>query len=144
MSDNISIALPSLIHRIGREPVKHAQLIAKQYRCELKRVRRSRNWALTGVPMAVQQFSAELKQVCLTSPQNNTADNLTLSPQKLTYLIQKVDTALLGHADKLEPLAAKLVRLITANPNITLAELMHLTDCSLSEARAARFDADSW
>lgn len=144
MSDNISIALPSLIHRIGREPVKYAQLIAKLHHCELKRVRRSRNWALTGVPIAVQQFSAELKASCLTSTHNSTTDNLPFSPDKLSYLIKKIDTALLNHADKLEPQSAKLIRLITENPSITLAELMHLSECSLSEARAARFAADSW
>lgn len=144
MSDNISIVLPSLIHRVGREPIKFAQCLAKHCHCELKRVRRSRNWALTGVPFAVQQLSAQLKTSCLSSSQINAADKLTFNPDKLSYLIKKIDTALLTHADKLEPLPAKLTRLITANPNITLAELMHLTECSLSEARAARFAADSW
>ncbi|WP_350595943.1 ribosome recycling factor family protein, partial [Pseudoalteromonas sp. 45-MNA-CIBAN-0466] len=53
-----------------------------------------------------------------------------------------IETALLGHADKLEPLDAKLVRLIKQTPGITLGELMQLTQCTLTEARVARFKVD--
>lgn len=60
------------------------------------------------------------------------------------YLIQKLESALLQYADKLEPLDAKLIRLITDNPAITLGELMQLTQCTVTEARLARFQADSW
>ncbi|MFT5704998.1 MAG: ribosome recycling factor [Shewanella sp.] len=129
MNEKITISLPSLIHRIGREQVKQAKDIALQHQCELKRVRRSRNWGVTGEAINIQQFSVTLK---------------TESGDEFSYLIKKIETALLDHADKLEPLAAKLVRLITDNPNITLAELIHMTDCTLAEARTARFDADFW
>ncbi|MCJ8304383.1 ribosome recycling factor family protein, partial [Shewanella sp.] len=50
----------------------------------------------------------------------------------------------LDHTDKLEPLETKLARMITDNPNITLAELIQITDCTTAEARTARFYADSW
>ncbi|GIU37266.1 ribosome recycling factor family protein [Shewanella schlegeliana] len=133
MKQEIIISLPSLIHRIGREAVKQAQLVAKQFNCELKRVRRSRNWGLTGDAMQIQAFSQHLK----TQP-------LTVAATEFVYLIRKVDTALLSHTDKLEPLAAKLARLIAQQPNITLAELMHQTECTMAEARAARFDAEVW
>ena len=128
MHDDISIPLPSLIHRIGREAVKRAQAIAVQNGCELKRVRRSRNWSITGQAIAIQSCCVELKA------QSDTAE--------FAFLIKKIDSGLLQHADKLEPLGAKLIRLINQNPAITLGELMQQTQCTMSEARLARFEAE--
>ena len=128
MHDDISIPLPSLIHRIGRESVKRAQAIAVQKGCELKRVRRSRHWSITGQAIAIQSCCVELKA------QSDTAE--------FAFMIKKIDSGLLQHADKLEPLSAKLVRLINQNPAITLGELMQQTQCSISEARLARFEAE--
>ncbi|MGI2120242.1 ribosome recycling factor family protein [Shewanella oncorhynchi] len=133
MNDDISISLPSLIHRIGREAVKQAQAIATQYDCELKRVRRSRNWCIVGAAIKIQSCCAHLK-----------VEQLLMADGAFRYLIQKLESALLQHADKLEPLDAKLIRLITDNPAITLGELMQLTQCTVTEARLARFQADSW
>ena len=133
MNDDISISLPSLIHRIGREAVKQAQAIAAQYDCELKRVRRSRNWCIVGGALKIQSCTARLQ-----------AEQLLMADGVFRYLIQKLESALLQHADKLEPLDAKLIRLITDNPAITLGELMQLTQCTVTEARLARFQADSW
>ena len=133
MNDDISISLPSLIHRIGREAVKQAQAIATQYDCELKRVRRSRNWCIVGAAIKIQSCTARLQ-----------AEQLLMADGSFRYLIQKLESALLQHADKLEPLDAKLIRLITDNPAITLGELMQLTQCTVTEARLARFQADSW
>ena len=133
MNDDISISLPSLIHRIGREAVKQAQAIAAQYDCELKRVRRSRNWCIVGAAIKIQSCCARLQ-----------AEQLLMADGVFRYLIQKLESALLQHADKLEPLDAKLIRLITDNPAITLGELMQLTQCTVTEARLARFQADSW
>ena len=128
MHDDISIPLPSLIHRIGREAVKRAQAIAVQKGCELKRVRRSRNWSITGQAIAIQSCCGEL------TAQSDAAE--------FAFMIKKIDSGLLQHADKLEPLSAKLVRLINQNPAITLGELMQQTQCSISEARLARFEAE--
>lgn len=133
MNDDISISLPSLIHRIGREAVKQAQAIAAQYDCELKRVRRSRNWCIVGAAIKIQSCTARLQ-----------AEQLLMADGAFRYLIQKLESALLQHADKLEPLDAKLIRLITDNPAITLGELMQQTQCTITEARLARFQADSW
>ncbi|MCU7986081.1 ribosome recycling factor family protein [Shewanella sp. SW24] len=133
MNDDISISLPSLIHRIGREAVKQAQAIAAQYDCELKRVRRSRNWCIVGAALKIQSCTAHLQ-----------AEQLLMADGAFRYLIQKLESALLQHADKLEPLDAKLIRFITDNPAITLGELMQLTQCTITEARLARFQADSW
>ncbi|WP_394388895.1 ribosome recycling factor family protein [Shewanella woodyi] len=129
MIEKISLSLPSLIHRIGREAVKNAQAIALQSNCELKRVRRSRNWEVIGEAIKLQSFSTELKKQ---------EDGL------FGFLIKKIDKGLLSHSEKLEPLETKLARLIAANSNITLAELIHITDCTLAEARAARLNSDAW
>ncbi|RTR29785.1 ribosome recycling factor family protein [Shewanella atlantica] len=139
MIEDITISLPSLIHRIGREAVKQAQDVAKQYHCGLKRVRRSRNWGLSGEATKIQSFAEQLKQRQLKAAQLQKE-----GAAEFRYLIQKIETALLDHTDKLEPLEAKLARLINDNPNITLSELMHITDCTMAEARAARFHVDSW
>ncbi|WP_281213254.1 ribosome recycling factor family protein [Shewanella insulae] len=128
MNEAIVIALPSLIHRIGREQVIQAQILAVEFGCSLKRVRRSRNWQLTGGAVDVQSFTLALKQ---------------RQPAMAPYLIAKLEAGLLPHADKLEPLSVKLVRMIRETPGITLGELMEQTQCSIIEARQARFDADS-
>lgn len=60
----------------------------------------------------------------------------------MRFAINKIEQALLAHQDKLEPLDVKLIRLVRQNPNITLAELMAETNCTLVQARAARFDAE--
>jgi len=128
MHDDISIPLPSLIHRIGREAAKRAQAMALKHGCELKRIRRSRNWSITGQAIAIQSCCAELTALSDTA--------------EFAFMIKKIDSALLQHADKFEPLSAKLVRLINQNPAITLGELMQQTQCSISEARLARFEAE--
>lgn len=132
--EKITLALPSLIHRVGSDVVKQAKEIALRYDCELKRVRRSRNWQLSGEAINIQSYAeflvSQLKQNALEV--------------QFSYLIQKIKAALLTHADKLEPLSAKLERLVNNNPNITLAELMQISDCTLVEARTARFKAQSW
>lgn len=127
MNEPITIMLPSLIHRIGRENVTQAQTLAKSYGCQLKRVRRSRNWQICGGAIDIQSFTKQL-----------------VNFEGFRYLIQKIDTALLQHSDKLESIDAKLIRLIDNNPSITLAELMELTQCTITEARLARFQTDSW
>ncbi|CAM4030016.1 ribosome recycling factor family protein [Shewanella aquimarina] len=128
MNEAIVIALPSLIHRIGREKVTQAQTLADDFGCSLKRVRRSRNWLLAGGAVDVQSFIQALKQC---------------QPVMAPYLITKLEAGLLPHADKLEPLEVKLVRMIRETPGITLGELMEQTQCTIIEARQARFEADS-
>ncbi|GGB73796.1 ribosome recycling factor [Shewanella inventionis] len=124
IASEITINLPSLIHRIGGEKTKQAKAIAQQYQCGLKRVRRSRHWVLGGEAMSIQAFV-----VCLQA----------LNDDGLLYLTKKIQTALSHHSDKLEPLDAKLLRLINQNPGITLGELMQATQCTQAQARIARF-----
>ncbi|MGL4828944.1 MAG: ribosome recycling factor family protein [Vibrio sp.] len=123
----VAIMLPSLIYRVGGEAVKRLKQQALLLDCELKRIRRSRNWQLMGEAMAIQDFLLQLRA----------EDDC-----ELEYLIKKLDAGLRLHSDKLEPLDSKLQRLIAQNPSITLAELMAVTHCSLIQARAARFTED--
>ena len=139
MNEDIIITLPSLIHRIGGETAKQAKAIALQYKCELKRVRRSRNWSVSGDAIKIQTYAVQLKAHQMISQKLNKQGDA-----EFHYLIKKIETALLGHADKLETLEAKLIRLITQIPSITLSKLVLLTHCTEAEARVARFEAESW
>ncbi len=126
-SHKLTIPLPSLIHRIGGEHAKRAKMIAMDKGCELKRVRRSRNWQVSGEALDLKTFLDHLKAE---------------ESEALCFVINKMEVGLVAHQDKLEPLEAKLIRLVVENPNITLAELMAETNCTIAQARTARFDAD--
>ncbi|EOK5762723.1 ribosome recycling factor family protein [Vibrio vulnificus] len=123
----VVIALPSLIHRIGGELTKHLKSVAADHGCELKRVRRSRHWQISGEALALQAFYDQVRR---------------LEGDSASYLVKKMQWALASHSEKLEPLEDKLQRLVMENPAITLAELMSQTHCSLSQARSARFSAE--
>ncbi|MCA3950195.1 ribosome recycling factor family protein [Vibrio vulnificus] len=123
----IVIALPSLIHRIGGEMTKQLKSVAADHGCELKRVRRSRHWQISGEALALQAFYDQVRR---------------LEEDSASYLVKKMQLALASHSEKLEPLEDKLQRLVMENPAITLAELMSQTHCSLSQARSARFSAE--
>ncbi|EHI9299723.1 ribosome recycling factor family protein [Vibrio vulnificus] len=123
----VVIALPSLIHRIGGELTKHLKSVAADHGCELKRVRRSRHWQISGEALALQAFYDQVRR---------------LEGDSASYLVKKMQLALASHSEKLEPLEDKLQRLVMENPAITLAELMSQTHCSLSQARSARFSAE--
>ncbi|MBD1577737.1 ribosome recycling factor [Vibrio sp. S11_S32] len=127
----ITIALPSLIHRIGRDRVKQAKSIALKLGCELKRIRRSRNWQLQG---EVEPLSELIETLTATDPDT------------MSYLIKKItdgiNTALISEEDSQPPpsMADKLAALIQSNPDITLNELMAITDCTMAQARSVRFE----
>ncbi len=132
-SNQITIALPSLIHRIGKEGRVHLQQIASETHCSLKRVRRSRNWQLIGEREDLESLHARLLQV---------ADG------SLEFVSKKVTLGLRAESvmEKSEPitLEQQLLALIAENDAITLSELMEATNCSMREARAARFQADEF
>ncbi|EHK9182233.1 ribosome recycling factor family protein [Vibrio vulnificus] len=123
----VVIALPSLIHRIGGDTTKHLKSVAADHGCELKRVRRSRHWQISGEALALQAFYDQVRR---------------LEGDSASYLVKKMQLALASHSEKLEPLEDKLQHLVMENPAITLAELMSQTHCSLSQARSARFSAE--
>ncbi|WP_411065137.1 ribosome recycling factor family protein [Vibrio rotiferianus] len=123
----ITIPLPSLIHRIGGDNAKRAKAIAVEKKCELKRIRRSRNWQITGEALDLKAFLDHIRFE---------------EAEPMRFMISKIEVGLTKHSDKLEPLEAKLVRLVSENPNITLAELMSETNCTIAQARTARFEAE--
>ncbi|ASI94588.1 ribosome recycling factor family protein [Vibrio rotiferianus] len=123
----ITIPLPSLIHRIGGDNAKRAKAIAVEKKCELKRIRRSRNWQITGEALDLKAFLDHIR---------------VEEAEPMRFMISKIEVGLTKHSDKLEPLEAKLVRLVSENPNITLAELMSETNCTIAQARTARFEAE--
>ncbi|MBD1555663.1 ribosome recycling factor [Vibrio sp. S9_S30] len=125
--NNIAVSLPSLIHRVGGENAKQAKSIALQHQAELKRVRRSRNWQVVAEFEDLRAFSAALTEIDYESYQ---------------FIIKKIDERMEALREQHLPLSDQLRSLILANPNITLAELMENTNCTLAQARAARFDAD--
>lgn len=126
-STKLTIQLPSLIHRIGGEHAKLAKVVAEERGCELKRIRRSRHWMVTGDALDLKRFLDHIKAE---------------QSEAFGFVINKMEVGLAAHQDKLEPLEAKLVRLVLQTPNITLAELMAETNCTIAQARAARFEAE--
>ncbi|WP_045458746.1 ribosome recycling factor family protein [Vibrio campbellii] len=124
----ITISLPSLIHRIGGDHAKRAKAIVAENKCELKRIRRSRNWQITGEALDLKAFLDRIKAE---------------EAEPMRFMVNKMEAGLAKHRDKLEPLEAKLIRLIMENPNITLAELMSETNCTIAQARTARFEAET-
>jgi tRNA(Phe) wybutosine-synthesizing methylase Tyw3 len=123
----ITTPLPSLIHRMGSDNTKKAKLVALECGCEIKRIRRSRNWQIIGDEYTCKKLSERLR---------------LSEPEAMQFLIRKIDEKLAAYNDKLERIEDKLKKLVIQNPNITLAELMLITNCSITEARFARFDAD--
>jgi hypothetical protein len=126
MSKNtISVSLPSLIHKIGSENTKLAKSIAIQHHSELKRIRRSRNWQVTAEFQSLSTFSAALAE---------------LDYETYQFIIKKIDEHVEALQEHHLPLSTRLANMLSVNPNITLAELMDKTHCSLAQARAARFN----
>lgn len=125
-AEKLMVSLPSLIHRIGGETNKQLRVIAKQHNCELKRVRRSRNWQLIGEPQALKGLFDSLNQQSL----------------QVDFVLLKLKAFIETHAQPSESLEEKLKRLLHSNSAITLTELMEQTGCSMSEARSARFSLD--
>lgn len=125
----ICIQLPSLVHRIGGEQVKQAKAMALELRCELKRIRRSRHWQLEGQSGSVMDLLIILRQS---------------HAEPMAFLIKKIDESLIATQTKPESKVAILERLISNNPDITLTDLMLQTDCTMAEARHARFTSDSF
>jgi tRNA(Phe) wybutosine-synthesizing methylase Tyw3 len=125
----ITTHLPSLIHRIGSDNTKKAKIVALECGCEIKRIRRSRNWQITGDEHTCKKLSERLR---------------LSEPDAMHFIIKKIDEKLATYNDKLERIEDKLKKLVVQNPNITLAELMLMTNCSITEARFARFEAESF
>ncbi|USD67547.1 ribosome recycling factor family protein [Vibrio sp. SCSIO 43136] len=123
----ITVPLPSLIHRMGSDVVKQARVLAQSQGCELKRVRRSRNWQLLGEAAAILSLQSQLRR-----------DHSS----EMRFMIDKIAAVPIEVIPQLS-LEEQLIALVVANPNITLSEMMAETDCSVAQARTARFEAES-
>ncbi len=134
MEDNdknqiLTVNLPSLIHRLGRDKVNTAKGYAAESHCELKRIRRSRNWQINGNPENLRCVSNTLK---------------VAHPDEMNYLVSKIEQQLAKSDKQPETTQQKLTRLLLENPDMTLTELMAETNCSISEARRVRFQVDEF
>ncbi|EGU52088.1 hypothetical protein VINI7043_18701 [Vibrio nigripulchritudo ATCC 27043] len=125
--EKLLIPLPSLIHRIGGDNAKAAKSLATKHQCEMKRVRRSRNWQVTGTPDNLSALLANIQ---------------SMGSDTYQFVIKKMNEKLSAYYEVHEPVEQQLHSLILQNPNITLSELMERTNCTLAEARLARFEAD--
>ncbi|QXO15458.1 ribosome recycling factor family protein [Vibrio ostreae] len=123
----LTIALPSLIHRIGRLHTQVLKQLALAQQCELKRVRRSRHWQLSGQG---EQLAALLREL-----------HASPDAEAIRFVTQKLTVGIEAYQRQTRP--NRLVELIRTSPGITLAELVQQTGCTLAEARAAR-EAHEW
>lgn len=136
-TDIVCIYLPSLIHRIGGGNVNKAKVIAQANQCQLKRIRRSRNWQISGTKKQIDSFVRLLA--------DESYDDMFYLINKIKQSIKYDSSDVSDHSnvnDSGDADQANLVRLLSENPAMTLAELMLATNCTLSEARQARFELE--
>ncbi|MEH0689773.1 ribosome recycling factor [Vibrio cholerae] len=131
----VTLALPSLVQKLGREKCQNLKRLAQQHHCVLSRVRRSRHWQLVGEEGTLKALCHEL----LNS--EDSSEDYAYVRQKIEMLI---NARVAARAPAPLPLNIQLAQLIAGNPNITLTELMEKTDCTLAQARSARFQEESW
>lgn len=128
MSDQLYTApLPSLIHRIGREQTKALCTIACEHGCAINRVRRSRHWQVKGSYTNLQALRRSLQD------QDSITHHFVIS--KLTVSLEKIEPPM--------TIEQQLALLLATNPNVTLNEMMEMTQCTVSQARLARFENDT-
>ncbi|WP_415679616.1 ribosome recycling factor family protein [Vibrio diazotrophicus] len=120
--EKITVFFPSLVRRIGGEKTKELKAIATEHKCELKRIRRSRNWQISGFFEQLSDYNQQLK----------VAGIVTDTP----FIVEKISEALKPYEQASLP--ERLAALISKNENITLAELMDKTGCTIAQARLAR------
>ena len=107
---NLSIQLNNFLHRIDCKTTIID--ISIQYSCNLKRIRRSRNWLLMGNKTQLIAVSARLRQ------------------EKIIWIAQAIEKSL-------PKPTVNLKLLIETNPTITVNQLMAETGCTIIEARCA-------
>jgi len=109
-SKMLSIKLNNFLHRI--ECKATILTLVNKYSCSIKRIRRSKNWALTGSQSQLVLLSNELRE------------------GKLRWIAQSIDKSLPAPN-------FNLAQRIESNPSITVNRLMAETGCTLIEARDA-------
>ena len=109
-SELLAVKLNNFIHRID---CKAAVIgLVTQHHCSLKRIRRSKNWQITGTQAQLIELSE------------------TLQKDKTGWIADAIDKAL-------PTPSFDLALIIKSTPTITINQLMTKTGCSLVEARSA-------
>jgi len=109
-SETVALKLNRFLHRIDS---KNAMIeLADQCGCQLKRIRRSQNWLLTGNPSQLVEISHQLRL------------------KKEKWISEAIDKAL-------PKPCIDLAEIIKANTAMTVNQLIADTGCTLSEARTA-------
>ncbi|KGY12554.1 hypothetical protein NM22_10285 [Vibrio tubiashii] len=106
----ISVPLNSFVHRVPDKSIVLS--LAIENGCQLKRIRRSRNWQLIGEEQQLRAFMTRLD----------------LDAHR--WIVDAIDKALP------KPII-NLADLLTQTPNMTLNQLVAKSGCSLKEARQA-------
>ncbi len=106
----LSIRLNSFVHRVRDKATVIS--IATQHGCQLKRIRRSRHWQLTGEEQQLKVFMNQLVD-----------DSHHWIVKAIENALPKPDIDLLD--------------ILTSNPSITVSQLVLETGCSMIEARRA-------
>jgi len=120
-----SITLNNFLHRIDCKTTI-IELVT-QHDCRLKRIRRSKNWSLTGKQSQLIELSKKLRQ------NNFDCENTLLDKTRLNKKIWIAEAI-----DKTQPKPTfDLTLLIQSNPNMTINRLIAETGCTLIEARHA-------
>ena len=106
----LSIQLNNFLHRIDCKTTIIE--LAAQQGCSLKRIRRSKNWSLTGNQTQLVAVSEQLRQ------------------SKTVWIAEAINKAL-------PKPTFDLTAIVQANPDMTINRLIAETGCTLIEARAA-------
>jgi len=88
--------------------------------CTIKRIRRSKNWLLTGKPAQLIEVNKHLQQ--------HLAENI--ESKKVGWILEAIDKGL-------PKPSVDLVTLVRSNPDMTINRLIVETGCTLIEARIA-------
>ncbi len=116
-SELLSIKLNNFLHRIDCKATMIDLSI--QHGCSLKRIRRSKNWLLTGNPSQLAEISAKLQQ------------------KKTLWITQAINQAL-------PTPSYNLSLIMKSHPTMTVNQLMAKTGCTITEARSAIDSAEGF
>ncbi|KOO14332.1 hypothetical protein AKJ18_15145 [Vibrio xuii] len=106
----ISVPLNSFVHRVA-DKAQVIQVMSEQD-CQIKRIRRSRNWLLSGEEEALRQLKSQL------------------TTEDTQWIVTAIDKTL-------PTPVVDLAVLIANSPNITINQLVAQSGCTISEARLA-------
>jgi hypothetical protein len=106
----LSIKLNNFLHRIDCKVTMLA--LVNQHGCSLKRIRRSKNWSLTGEQNQLVELSEQLQQ------------------PKTIWIADAIQNAL-------PKPSFDLTAIVLSNPDMTINRLIAETGCTLIEARVA-------